>query len=447
MSYRNYSITNGFIVSTKIGQGDFTTITAACAVAPSGTIIGVMSGTYTENFTIPAGIVLTSMIDSSANGNVVIVGTPTMTAAGTSVISGLRLQTNSVPLATVSGSNASILKIQNCYLNITNNDGISYTNSNAASRIEVSYCIGDVGTTGIKIFNQTSTGSLIIRYTTFTNTGASVTESTASAGTCNFNYSLFASPITTSGTALFGVGWCDFNTAATNTTSLTLGGSGNSNLVNSNINSGSASCISIGSTCTLTNSFITSSNPIAITGAGTILYGSNSYSSSSTINTSTQTGITTRTGISQSTLQPAFSGYLPSSDLNVTGDGTVYTLGATTALTEVFDQGSNFTTGGVFTAPLTGRYHLNSGFRLTAGTAITAITYVNVTSNRSYPWVASPAAAAILASQSISFSQLCDMDAGDTYTVTVACTDSGGKNTDVIGAASFNSGMSGYLEC
>ncbi len=62
-------------------------------------------------------------------------------------------------------------------------------------------------------------------------------------------------------------------------------------------------------------------------------------------------------------LQPAFSAYLPSDDLNETGDGTIYTLGDTdvgTALTEEFDIGGNFTPGAsggaLFTAPVDGIY-------------------------------------------------------------------------------------------
>jgi hypothetical protein len=57
-------------------------------------------------------------------------------------------------------------------------------------------------------------------------------------------------------------------------------------------------------------------------------------------------------------LQPSFSAYLPSDISNATGNGAVYTLG-TSPLTIIFDQNSNFTTGGVFTAPVTGVYLFN----------------------------------------------------------------------------------------
>jgi len=63
-------------------------------------------------------------------------------------------------------------------------------------------------------------------------------------------------------------------------------------------------------------------------------------------------------------LQPAFLGILESNDLNVTGDTSVYTLGTVTALTKIFDRGNNFTTAGVFTAPVTGIYLLQCQFKM-----------------------------------------------------------------------------------
>jgi len=54
----------------------------------------------------------------------------------------------------------------------------------------------------------------------------------------------------------------------------------------------------------------------------------------------------------------AFLYELQSNTANVTGDGTVYQLGSTVALTKLFDLGSNTTTAGVFTAPTTGTYFL-----------------------------------------------------------------------------------------
>ena len=62
--------------------------------------------------------------------------------------------------------------------------------------------------------------------------------------------------------------------------------------------------------------------------------------------------------------QCAFLAYLGSNDLNVTGNGAIYTLGAVTALTEVYDQSNNFNTNGTFTAPKSGRYHFAAAIRV-----------------------------------------------------------------------------------
>lgn len=63
-------------------------------------------------------------------------------------------------------------------------------------------------------------------------------------------------------------------------------------------------------------------------------------------------------------LQPAFLAYLGTSKTNATGNGTAFTFGDTSisvALTEVYDQGGDFTpgslTGAFFTAPVDGIYN------------------------------------------------------------------------------------------
>jgi hypothetical protein len=73
--------------------------------------------------------------------------------------------------------------------------------------------------------------------------------------------------------------------------------------------------------------------------------------------------------------QPAFYAFLGTTDTNVTGDGTIYSLGDTdigSALTEVFDNGGNFTPGAsggaFFTAPVTGVYQFNFSLLFQDGT-------------------------------------------------------------------------------
>lgn len=280
------------IVAPTIAQGaNYTTIQAAITAASSGQTIFIRPGTYTENLTLKAGVNLAAFECDAFNPNVTIIGTCTFTAAGTVAIWGIRLQTNSAFLLAVTGSAASIVWLRSCYLNCTNNTGISYTSSNAASGIRIDNCFGDIGTTGISLFTSTSSGPMGIVYTQITNSGASTTASTVSTASintfeCNFNI-----PFTSSSTGTLNIQSCIIQTSTTNTTAITTAGTSATNaIVNSNILSGSASAISVGSGTTLnfSTSSVSSTNTNAITGAGTINIGDVTFtSSSSTINTTT----------------------------------------------------------------------------------------------------------------------------------------------------------------
>lgn len=145
-------------------------------------------------------------------------------------------------------------------------------------------------------------------------------------------------------------------------------------------------------------------------------------------------------------LQPAFFAYLPTSDNNATGDATTYTLGAVTALTEVFDQNSDFNTNGTFTAPVTGRYFFQTQISLTGATALTSVFCTLVASNRTPRYdlpFTGPAAIACRGDWSIFF----DMDAADTITSTINASDTGGKVDDIVGNADPRSWFCGYLVC
>lgn len=147
-------------------------------------------------------------------------------------------------------------------------------------------------------------------------------------------------------------------------------------------------------------------------------------------------------------LQPAFLAYLPSSDLNVTGDSTNYVLGSITALTEVFDQNGDFNTNGTFTAPVTGRYMFVGAVAISGGTTITSLRSQFITSNRtSNIFPSGPLGAAVTAGAYPNTSLIVDMDAGDTCQLNIRGIDSGGKILDVNGSASLDSWFSGYLIC
>lgn len=278
-----------FIVSPTAGQGTHTTIQAAINAASSGDVIFVRTGSYTENLTLAAGVDLCAWPGDAADGNVTIVGTCTLTVATTVNISSIRLQTNSAALLAVTGSAASIINLNNCYLNCTNNTGITFSSSDAGAKINLMGCTGDLGTTGIALFSHSSSGVLQAVGCYFTNSGSSVTSSTVSAGTFGANISTFSSPITTSGTGAFSSDTNAYICGSLNTTAVTIGGSGGSVSRYDIYSSGSASAISVGSTLTLGHPEVDSSNTNAITGAGTVTYGTVDFTGSSkVINTTTQ---------------------------------------------------------------------------------------------------------------------------------------------------------------
>lgn len=144
-------------------------------------------------------------------------------------------------------------------------------------------------------------------------------------------------------------------------------------------------------------------------------------------------------------LQCAFLVYLGSTVANATGNGANFTLGTTTALTKVFDQNTNITTGGTFTAPVTGRYQLNVQSQLTNCTVASAHSINITTSNRTYTYVLNRAAsnANFYALSGV----LADFDAADTSTFVITGTGEAGNTDGVGGSATLVTYISGYLAC
>lgn len=143
-------------------------------------------------------------------------------------------------------------------------------------------------------------------------------------------------------------------------------------------------------------------------------------------------------------LQPAFMAILGTSDSNVTGDGTAFTIGSGNALTEIFDQNSDFVTTGTFTAPVTGRYRLGYNFMLQAMVAaINGTNHSIVTSNRTY--TIGNDAGCFSGNNAYHYEVFADMDAGDTATFRVSAT-GGTKIVDLFGGGS-RTNVYGELAC
>lgn len=146
---------------------------------------------------------------------------------------------------------------------------------------------------------------------------------------------------------------------------------------------------------------------------------------------------------------PAFLAYLSTDDLNQTGGGTVYTLGSGNALTEVFDQNSDFVTTGTFTAPVDGRYQLSGGIEIKGLTSSMTFGHLQIlTSNGTYRFdIANIGAGRTVAAApnfyGLSGSVLADMDAGDTFVL--RCVVSGDSDTADINSGTRNTFISGFL--
>jgi hypothetical protein len=285
--------------STDGSKGTFTSIGAALTQAASDSYQGdifIRAGTYTENPALVSGINLTALGGDELTPTVTIIGKCSFSSAGTVTISNIRLQTNSDNFLAVTGSAASKVNLENCYLNCLNNTGISYSTSSSSATLFITKCTGDLGTTGIGIYTMSSPGDLIIEQCYFTNSGGSTTASSNSAGSAQFGFCRFFSPFSTSSSGQISPRNCRILCNTLNTTAIThnaTGGSSASSAVSQCvIRSGSASAISIGAGAELDVVLcdINSSNTNAITGSGTLDYAGLCFSGSGVaVNTTTQT--------------------------------------------------------------------------------------------------------------------------------------------------------------
>lgn len=279
-----------WIVSATASDGTHTTIAGALTSSSSGDTIFIRPGTYTENITLKAGVNLCAFICDALTPNVTISGTCTATATGTATLSGIRLQTNSANIISITGTNAVIINLKDCHLNCTNNTGISIANANAI--INCYECEGDLGTTGIGFY--TSSGQVWFWGCNFTNSGNSLTASTVSGQFSAFINTTISSPVSTSSAAYISAKNSYF--AGLNTTAVSLTGTGGSNLDSCILSSGTASALSIGAgcSCIVERCSIDSTNTNCITGAGSINYQGVTFAGGDTptkkINVTTQIG-------------------------------------------------------------------------------------------------------------------------------------------------------------
>lgn len=166
--------------------------------------------------------------------------------------------------------------------------------------------------------------------------------------------------------------------------------------------------------------------------------GSGVPSVSSTLPTAVQGNITSLgtvaacTGLAMqgtytNTSQPAFLAILGTTVLNACGKSTTtWQLGTTTALTKIFDQGSNLNTNGTFTAPVTGRYCFSGGILVDNLNIASQADLILSTSNRIIRLQQIHRAAAAF-NLDPDGTVLVDMDAADTAVLQIII---GGEATD-----------------
>ena len=148
-------------------------------------------------------------------------------------------------------------------------------------------------------------------------------------------------------------------------------------------------------------------------------------------------------------LQPAFLAYVGNSTVNnVTGAGTDYTI---IWNIEVFDQNADYNaSNGIFTAPVTGRYHFDVQIKLgNYSASITRYAGSFIASNRTGQIITQKGVAPETLTGSTlyatGFSFLIDMDASDTCYISIVCAGLAGDTVDIAGNSQPDTMFSGHL--
>lgn len=250
MAYRNYGVANGFTVN-KNGQGDFTSITAALAVATSGNVVYLYPGIYTENFTLPAGVDIVALGNNSLTPTVTIVGKITVSNAGNNTLTGINLKNSGDFGLVVSGAGLINLDIYDCFVTCNNHNYMSYTNSNSSTIVTFYNSDGDILNTGITYFISSAVFTLRMENCNFRNSIGSTTQSTFSNGPLNLANTTLNVPIATSSSS-FLVMTAGSVIQTNNVTAYThTGGGSPATLYSGVLNSGTASVVYVGDTSTV----------------------------------------------------------------------------------------------------------------------------------------------------------------------------------------------------
>ena len=289
---------------------NYTTIATAYAAAVTasagGTVpqtVFIQPGTYTENITLSPSVDLTAFVCDSDTPTVIISGKITASYTGTSTISNIALQTNGDFALVVSSANATNLDLYGCKITALTGTGISVTNTGGnTARLHLYYCGGGTSA-GAVFFNKSGNCELKFWYGVYGGPGnASIISNTG----LDFNWTFFANAITNSGALLISGNSSIYGITTSSTGSIsssnsflavvTLAGTGTLTAVNCYFGSLSptvtALVVGAGTTATITDCTIDSSNAAAISGAGTLNYAGLTF-----INTSSSITVTTQVNL------------------------------------------------------------------------------------------------------------------------------------------------------
>ena len=334
-----------WIVDPTLNNGTHQTITAAMADAVSGDTIIVRPGTYTENFTLKAGVDLAGLPTRKSSSSTRIIGKITYTDTGQASIVNLSLTTNLDYAISLTGANSGTLLLKNCYLRAEDNNCVLVNNTNA--NIHLWECMTSQAST-FAMFTGTA-GNISGNYCQTLNSGGTVAPSSTAEKALTFRFSEINFPLSSSSTGTIGVLHCRMPMASLNITAITTAGTGVSRVIHSEIESGSASAISVGSGTELfcDESLIISNNTNAITGAGTIRYNCSFRGTSRLVNTTAKINHAMNTGTISFTNGTSYIG----SEMTTTQWGTLYYDGTKVVNGAVGTSGQVWTSNGAGSAP------------------------------------------------------------------------------------------------
>lgn len=144
-----------YVVSSNIGQGNFTSIQAALNAASAGETVYIADGTYNENVNLKPNVSITALNPSGYSNNVILSGQYTYGGNGTVTIGNVTFNSSSSQSITFNGTTKGTLNLIYCGFLQGSNNVITFTNFNAESSITLQNCIGIIQTnTSSFIFTQ-----------------------------------------------------------------------------------------------------------------------------------------------------------------------------------------------------------------------------------------------------------------------------------------------------